>query len=334
MTSLAQQLTPAVLDTVSPLAQSARVAANRGEALDAMQSHAVVEQFEQMFVKMMLKSMRSATATLGASGGLAGAGAFGGSGNNTAYLEMFDGEIAKGLVQGRGLGIGDLLREQLGLGTPARGAQAPEGALPALRTFAQARMPLADDARYRTAPRAPLQAPVAASSETAAASEGFASAREFVSALLPMARQAAQRLGVSARALLSQMALETGWGKHIPPTQDGASSNNLFGIKAGREWQGDRTTLSTLEMDDGVFRRTTAQFRVYDSPRQSLDDYVSLLERNPRYTHALATGDDVAAFARGLQDGGYATDPAYAEKIESIASGKLSALLDELGVSP
>ncbi|MEO0422867.1 MAG: flagellar assembly peptidoglycan hydrolase FlgJ [Pseudomonadota bacterium] len=348
MNSLAQHLTPAVLDGVSSAAQSARVAANSGQALDADQTQAVIEQFEQMFVRMMLKSMRSATQTLSADGGLGGGGALGGSsGSNSSYLEMFDGQIAQRLVQGRGLGLAELLREQLGLGTPARGAD-PVAAkpLPAPRAFAEPAMPPPTDAKYQVVPRSGLRAPVGttpgqasqvepvAPAKSQGLGQAFESASEFVSSLLPLARQAARRLGVSARGLLSQMALETGWGRHVPPTANGSSSNNLFGIKAGTDWAGGRTTLSTLEMDDGVLRKTIAQFRVYDSPAQSLEDYVRLLERNPRYAEALGTGEDIGAFARGLQHGGYATDPAYAQKIESIANGKLSTLLDDLGVTP
>ncbi|MEM9387100.1 MAG: flagellar assembly peptidoglycan hydrolase FlgJ [Pseudomonadota bacterium] len=347
MNSLAQHLTPVVLDGVSAAAQSARVAANSGRALDADQAQAVIEQFEQMFVRMMLKSMRSATQTLSADGGLGGGGALGGgAGANASYLEMFDGQIAQRLVQGRGLGIAELLREQLGLGTPERGAE-PVSAkpLPESRALGGASMPPPIDPKYQVLPRPGLRAPSGMSAMQAPQGEAavpsareagpvFESASEFVSSLLPLARQAARRLGVSVRGLLSQIALETGWGRHVPPTADGASSHNLFGIKAGTDWAGGRTTLSTLEMDHGVLRKTIAQFRVYDSPMQSLDDYVRLLERNPRYAEALGTGEDVAAFARGLQSGGYATDPAYAQKIESIASGKLSTLLDDLGVTP
>ncbi|MEO0972220.1 MAG: flagellar assembly peptidoglycan hydrolase FlgJ, partial [Pseudomonadota bacterium] len=313
-------------------------------ALDANQANAVVEQFEKMFVRMMLKSMRSATATLNPGGGLGGAGALGGAArSNSSYLEMFDGEIAGRLVQGRGLGVADLLREQLGL-TGARNAEAASTTsrpLPGRREFADRQMPPAADPRFQRTPRPAQRAlvpatPLAGTSAVPARRESahFASARDFVAGLLPLARQAATRLGVSARGLLAQMALETGWGQRIPPNGDGESSNNLFGIKAGSTWSGERTTLSTLEMEDGVVRRTTAQFRVYDSLEHSLDDYVRLLRENPRYTQALGTGENVSDFAHALQAGGYATDPAYAQKIESIAGGKLTELLHQIGAQP
>ena len=66
----------------------------------------------------------------------------------------------------------------------------------------------------------------------------FASADEFIATMLPMAQKAAERIGVDARYLVAQAALETGWGKSIIRQQDGGSSHNLFGIKTGSRWDG------------------------------------------------------------------------------------------------
>jgi flagellar protein FlgJ len=44
------------------------------------------------------------------------------------------------------------------------------------------------------------------------------------------------------------------------------------------------------------------------------------LLKNPRYAAALGTGSDVAAFARGLAHGGYATDPDYVQKLTAVAA--------------
>jgi flagellar protein FlgJ len=52
----------------------------------------------------------------------------------------------------------------------------------------------------------------------------FASKDEFIAAMLPMAEQAAEKIGVDARYLVAQAALETGWGKSIIRQQDGTSS--------------------------------------------------------------------------------------------------------------
>ena len=81
-------------------------------------------------------------------------------------------------------------------------------------------------------------------------------------------------------------------------------------------------------------RTETADFRAYASPAESFADYVRLLKTNPRYQQALAAGKDIAGFARGLQRAGYATDPTYANKIASIATGPtLGKVLSAIGTT-
>src|SRR6185437_4015759 len=99
-----------------------------------------------------------------------------------------------------------------------------------------------------------------------------------------------------------------------------------FGMKASRGWAGASVTAPTQEYQDGTRIQTQAQFRAYASPSQSLEDYVALLQNNPRYASALNTGGDVQAFAAGLQRGGYATDPDYARKIGAVAQSVANAL--------
>jgi peptidoglycan hydrolase FlgJ len=142
----------------------------------------------------------------------------------------------------------------------------------------------------------------------------------FVRVLAPHAAMAAKQLGVSVRALLAQAALETGWGKHLPSHGNGSSSNNLFGIKAGGGWAGDKVSVPTLEYENGVAVRKRDQFRAYDSPSESFSDYARLLTDNPRYAQALGQGENIAGFARALVHGGYATDPSYVAKITAIAN--------------
>ncbi|MFS7066617.1 glucosaminidase domain-containing protein, partial [Escherichia coli] len=79
----------------------------------------------------------------------------------------------------------------------------------------------------------------------------FASADEFIATMLPMAQKAAERIGVDARYLVAQAALETGWGKSIIRQQDGGSSHNLFGIKTGSRWDGASARALTTEYEGG-----------------------------------------------------------------------------------
>ena len=83
-------------------------------------------------------------------------------------------------------------------------------------------------------------------------------------------------------------------------------------------------TASTQEFEQGIPVQRREQFRAYDSPQASFEDYVATLKNNPRYAAALGTGSDVAAFATALQSGGYATDPEYAAKLVAVA-GSLKA---------
>ncbi|WP_273807683.1 MULTISPECIES: flagellar assembly peptidoglycan hydrolase FlgJ [unclassified Pseudomonas] len=147
----------------------------------------------------------------------------------------------------------------------------------------------------------------------------FRSRQEFVDAMLPMAQEAAKKIGVDAHYLVAQAALETGWGKSIIRERDGSTSNNLFGIKAHSSWDGDVATTLTTEYRNGKASKEAADFRSYDSFKQSFDDYVSFLQSNDRYGKALAKGGDSSQFMHELQRAGYASDPQYARKVTQIA---------------
>ena len=136
----------------------------------------------------------------------------------------------------------------------------------------------------------------------------------FLQAIRPHAEAAAARLGVAPELVAAHAALESGWGRHAP-------GNNMFGIKAGGNWQGAVQALATLEVEDGATVARTERFRGYGDLAGSFNDYAGLLLDNPRYQRALNTGSDAHAFARALQAGGYATDPAYADKLSRVAAG-------------
>ena len=153
----------------------------------------------------------------------------------------------------------------------------------------------------------------------APAKKAFSSADEFVNTMLPLAKEAADRIGVDPRYLVAQAALETGWGKSVMRAQDGSSSHNLFGIKAGSSWKGDSARAITSEFRNGEMVEETAEFRSYDSYKDSFHDLVTLLQTNNRYQDVVKSADNPEQFVRELQKAGYATDPAYASKISQIA---------------
>ncbi|WP_411565548.1 flagellar assembly peptidoglycan hydrolase FlgJ [Pseudomonas orientalis] len=153
----------------------------------------------------------------------------------------------------------------------------------------------------------------------APAKKAFSSQDEFVATMLPMAKAAAARIGIDPKYLVAQAALETGWGKSVMRAEDGSSSHNLFGIKAGQSWQGGQARAITSEFRDGAMVKETAQFRSYNSYQDSFHDLVTLLQSNDRYKEVVKSADNPEQFVRELQKAGYATDPAYASKISQIA---------------
>ncbi|QCO67698.1 flagellar assembly peptidoglycan hydrolase FlgJ [Luteimonas yindakuii] len=170
------------------------------------------------------------------------------------------------------------------------------------------------------APAAVADAVIEPAARAVAASFGPRSPEGFVASIWGDAQKAARELGVDARALVAQAALETGWGRRMIQHGNGGTAHNLFGIKA-TGWKGERAAATTHEYSNGVRHTERAEFRAYGSPAESFADYVRMIKQNPRYRQALESGGDVRRFASALQRAGYATDPRYADKISSIANG-------------
>jgi len=142
----------------------------------------------------------------------------------------------------------------------------------------------------------------------------------FLDAIAPWAEDAGRQLGVAPHIVAAHAALESGWGQRPLRGSDGADTHNLFGVKAGATWTGDVASALTTEHEGGVATKTSANFRSYADEAGAFHDYARLLLRNPRYHAALNTGSDARAFAQGLVRGGYATDPAYADKLARVAA--------------
>jgi flagellar protein FlgJ len=169
------------------------------------------------------------------------------------------------------------------------------------------------------APATPQYVRSMAQPPLAPAKRAFGNSDEFMATMLPLAKDAAARIGVDPAVLVAQAALETGWGKSIMRQQDGSSSHNLFGIKATGSWGGKQARAITSEFRDGKMVKETADFRSYDSFADSFHDLVSLLQNNNRYKEVVNSADNPEQFVKELQKAGYATDPDYASKISQIA---------------
>ncbi|MDD2112422.1 flagellar assembly peptidoglycan hydrolase FlgJ [Pseudomonas asiatica] len=215
-------------------------------------------------------------------------------------------------LNARRLALPSKLTDRLLAGIVPSAATTNSAAVPARDGQQVAKAFAVPDNGLRILGRAVAQPPLAPN-------KAFADSDEFVATMLPMAEQAAKRIGIDPRYLVAQAALETGWGKSVMRNTDGSSSHNLFGIKATGNWQGEQARAITSEFRDGQFVKETAAFRSYDSYQDSFHDLVSLLQSNSRYQDALNSADNPEQFARELQKAGYATDPGYAKKIISIA---------------
>ncbi|UGA36829.1 glucosaminidase domain-containing protein [Chromobacterium haemolyticum] len=145
--------------------------------------------------------------------------------------------------------------------------------------------------------------------------------KPFLDSIAPYAQQAAAKLGVAPELVSAHAALESGWGQHPLLRADGGSNHNLFGIKAGKGWQGEVTRALTTEHVDGRYVKRTESFRAYSGLQDAFADYAQLLASNPRYRGALGVGGNAQAFAQALAQGGYATDPGYADKLRKVAAG-------------
>jgi peptidoglycan hydrolase FlgJ len=242
-------------------------------------------QFESLFMRELIKSMREATLKSGLTD----------SAQGDLGADLLDQQLA---VQMSGLpgGLSQSIERQLSqqMGTPPAGARGTPTAA-TLPTAGAATAPLASG---------PLQ-------------------QQFVQSHQQAAAAVERSSGIPAQFMLGQAAHETGWGRRQINLADGSPSFNLFGIKAGPGWTGKVAQVTTTEYQDGQPRKVTAQFRAYDSYQASFEDYARLINQSPRYAQARQQTGSAEAFAAGLQKAGYATDPQYAAKLSRAINSTL-----------
>jgi flagellar protein FlgJ len=247
----------------------------------------VAHQFEKMFLDMVMKSMREATPKFDELD----------SSNVDTFRSMYDQQLSQSLTSGKGLGLADMISKQIdrlsnpeSLKTPLKRPQSYD--------FSAAAKPAATAA---------MSAPGDTQDKT----------HDFVATVGQAATTAAEALGLSPHLMLAHAALESGWGKRPITDAKGNNTHNLFGIKAGSDWTGKTADIVTTEFVDGVAQKRVERFRAYDSYTDAFNDYASLLAN--RYGAATQAGSDAKAFGERLQQGGYATDPNYAQKLARVA---------------
>lgn len=297
----------------------------------------VSKQFESVFLSMVLKSMRQAKLAEGVLD----------SKQSEFYRDMFDQQMAIELSGKPGVGLADVIAQQLspkqktddeekmqagdylnramGVNNPAatqsvhfKGPQQAAYTAEPLDESGLSSLQESLDKLEQSQQSLNEQWQAIQVGGPSNGGEMSVNKQIFMSQLLPHAQQAASELGVDANVLLAQAALETGWGKSVIKNAQGDSSFNLFNIKADKSWQGKQARVSTLEFDGDVARKEMAGFRSYESYKQSFDDYVAFIKSNPRYGNALKVAENPERYVHELQKAGYATDPQYAAKVLNI----------------
>ncbi len=251
------------------------------------------KQFEALFMQELMKSMRQATM---ASGMLDNAGTKMGT-------EMLDQQLSTSMTGqpgGLAAAIARQLERQMGGGT----AQATP--LPSPQRIGRA---------HSATPEELAKAAASAGTSTKQA--------DFVSRHSQAARAAEASTGIPASFMVAQAAHESGWGKREIKNADGSTSFNVFGIKATGGWTGKTANVTTTEYVNGKPQKMTASFRSYSSYEEAFKDYAQMMKNSPRYTQVLAKSDTAHGFAHGLQRAGYATDPAYADKLTRVINTTL-----------
>ena len=246
------------------------------------------KQFEALFMQEVMKSMRAATLQ---SGLLDNEG-------SKLGTDMLDQQMATqltGLPGGLSEAITRQLQQQLGalgLNPGAHGNSAAVSGAAPLQSERPVRIP-----------------------ERRAA--------DFVQQHSRAAQAAESATGITAAFMIGQAAHESGWGRREILQADGTPSHNLFGIKAGADWNGAVAETLTTEFVDGRAVKTVARFRAYASHAESFADYAQLMRNSPRYRPVLEQAHDAGSFASGLQRAGYATDPNYADKLTRVINTTL-----------
>lgn len=327
-----------------------RTLASDARSLDAIRTKAsadpkaalrqVARQFESLFMQQLLKSMRDA---------MPRSGMFDGPGADL-YTGMLDQQLAQ-TVAGRPGGLAEVLERQLARFVPgvdpSGGAQNGPGAAirgsggatsrvgPSATSAADGRGQaelarlLGDAQRLRDRLGATMSGdgPATAGPAGAIAAGRIGEAAladprklDFVRRMWPQAQAAEAATGVPAAFIVGQAALESGWGRSEMRLPDGGSAHNLFGIKAGSQWKGRTVEAVTTEYVDGRPVRTVEKFRAYASHAEAFADWARLMASNPRYApvvRAASQAESAAGdYAASMQRSGYATDPAYARKLE------------------
>lgn len=244
------------------------------------------KQFESLFMRELIKSMREATMK---SGMLDSPGA-------NLGTDLLDQQMAV-QMSGQPGGLSDLIAAQL---ARQMGVNPTE--------------PKVDGKTGASLPSA-LQRASSLAAYGKNAPKPTMSQTNFVERHTEAAIRIEKETGIPASYMVGQAGHETGWGQFEIKMRGGKPSYNLFGIKADSSWKGKVAEVTTTEYVNGIAEKRVAKFRAYDSYDESFRDYSRMITQSPRYAKASQQTGSAFAFANSLQKAGYATDPNYATKL-------------------
>jgi len=203
----------------------------------------VTKQFEALFIQSLLKNMRAAKLDDGLLG----------SDQGDMYLDMYDKQLSLSLTQQTGIGIADMLYEQLKY-TLGDGDSADS----------------ADKNVNKDTAFMPLNI-----SRIGQLKPEFNTSRSFAEKMLPLAKGIADKMGAEPQMILAQAALETDWGNNIIRNSHGETSFNMFNIKVDSDWKGPSVVKKELEYVDGKYNQISTSYKVYGSYSESFSDFLT-----------------------------------------------------------
>lgn len=143
--------------------------------------------------------------------------------------------------------------------------------------------------------------------------------RDFIKSIAKDAHQIGQHEDIYASVMIAQAILESDSGNSALAKEP---NFNLFGMKGS--YKGQSSTFNTLEANgnDDMYQ-ISAQFRSYPSTRESLEDYADLIKNGidgnaeiykPTWKHEAPMYQSATSHLATT----YATDPQYADKLNSL----------------
>ena len=257
-------------------------------------------QFEAIFIQMLFKEMRNTQID----GGIFD------SSQMRFYEDIQDKQLSDYLAKNGGLGMADVLVTQLSNNQ----SSSP---------------PLKGSVSTVTARSDPVSVSPLNQSRENELQPAIHTKQDFLRILQPVAQKVSNESGFPTDILISQAALETGWGRNMIQYPMGANSYNLFGIKADHRWDGHVVYSTTREYVDGAAISKIEKFRAYPSYEASMKDYVEFIRSNPRYQSAMNYLDDPGRYFDEIQNAGYATDPHYSRKLQALMEAGLHSPSDQ-----